>query len=90
MDTKIKELRKMTYTVKRERIEKAVREEALRRAEEERERAEGCMRILRRMIAALMVIFAVIFGELITAMSAVAVFCVVFVYLATVGYLWLK
>ena len=83
----------MTYTVKRERIEKRLREEAERveaeRIAEERRGAE-CRRILRRLIAVGLIAVAAAFGGLLAELPLIVSFLIVFVYLCAQLVLWMK
>ena len=83
----------MTYTVKRERIEKRLREEAERREAEriaEEQRGAECRRVLRRLIAVGLIAVAVVFGGLLTELPLTASFAIVFVYLCAQLALWMK
>ena len=80
----------MTYTVKREKIKKPDAMEAEEIARAEAIRGVECRRLLRRMLGVALVVPATVFGEMIAQLPTLAAFAVVFVYLCSQTYVWLK
>lgn len=78
----------MTYTVKREKVEAAVRAEAEKRAQEREEARVKGVRLFKRLIGLLLIAFAAVFGQALALVPTVIAFSMVFVYISAQVGLW--
>ena len=78
----------MTYTVKREKVEAKMRVEA-EKAEQQRMEAEvKGAKLFKRLLGALLIVLAGVFGQALALVPAFLAFLIVFVYISAQVYLW--
>ena len=78
----------MTYTVKREKLEAKINADTELREKEERKTGERGARLFRRIIGALLIVLAAVFGQALALVPTAVAFAIVFGYISAQVGLW--